>query len=370
MSHKTAPDKQLIAIVLILLGFGMVMVFSTSAFTSGDYQVFIKHSIFTLLGLAVMFVAMQFNYTWLTRTALLYPLLGLTVVLLLVTLTSPPINNAHRWIVLGPLRAQPSELAKLVMILFTSYYVVRYRERLNNLKNGLIPYLIVLSIMTLLILVEPDLGTAASVVLISGVLLYLGGLHYKYIVAGILAAAPLLYLAVFRVPYRRDRLLAFLNPEEFPMDIGYQIRQSLIAVGSGGISGVGLAQSKQKLNFLPESHTDFIFAIVAEELGLIGCLLLLTLFLLLFRRGVQIALRAADPVGTLIGLGIVAMIVLQALINMSVVISLVPTKGIPLPFISVGGSSLLVTMAAIGILLSISRNSRAEDARPWFRGSD
>jgi len=360
-------DRGLMTIVFMLLGFGLIMVFSTVSVASGDWTFFLKHLIYIGLGLIIMMILMHFDHRRFESQWVVYPLLGLTVLLLLAAFFSPAINGVNRWIVLGSFRAQPSELAKLAMVLFTSFYLIQRRDKLNNLKEGLIPYLGVLGTVCCLILIEPDLGTAVSIAIVSCLLLFLAGLQYRYFFAMAALAIPAFYVLVLSVPYRRNRILAFLDPEADPLGIGYQIHQSLIAVGSGGISGLGFGQSKQKLDYLPESHTDFIFAIVGEEMGLIGCIALLVLFVLLFRKGVKVALRADTPFGTLLGLGIIGMIVLQALINMSVVVSLLPTKGLPLPFISVGGSSLLVALAGIGILLNISRHSREPSQAPWYK---
>lgn len=367
MNQTQNCDRGLLLIVFCLLGFGLVMVFNTSSGPSGDPRTFPKHLLFLGIGLAGMTIASRLDYRRYSRPGILIPLLVLTIALLAGALLSPPVNNAHRWFLLGPFRGQPSELAKLTMILFTSAYLVRWSRQLNDLRRGLLPYLLVLGTVAGLVVIEPDLGTTACIVATSVFLLYLGGIHYRYLLALFLAGSAAVCLRVLTSTYQKARILAFLNPDLDPHGIGYQIRQSLIAVGSGGFSGVGIANSRQKLDYLPESETDFVFAIVGEEMGLIGCLLLLILFLLLFRKGVQIALRADTPQGTLIGLGIVAMITLQALINMSVVVALVPTKGIPLPFVSVGGSSLLVTLAAVGILLNISRQARDPAEPAWFK---
>jgi len=242
----------------------------------------------------------------------------------------------------------------LVIILFTAFYLVTRKEQFHSFRRGLLPYLVIVGAVVLLVLAEPDLGTAASIALSASLLLFLGGLRYRYLVGLVLISVPTLYFLVVRVPYRLNRILAFVDPEKDPFGIGYQIRQSLIAVGSGGWNGVGYAQGKQKLFFLPEPHTDFIYAVVGEELGFLGCVALIVLFSLLFWRGARIAMRADTQFGTYLGLGIVCMIVFQAFINMSMVISLLPTKGLPLPFLSVGGSSMITTMAAVGVLLNIS----------------
>jgi cell division protein FtsW len=265
-------------------------------------------------------------------------------------------------VILLGIRFQPSEMAKLIVVIFTAYYLIRAGQRFQSFWKGLVPYLVILGLNIGLIVVEPDLGTPICIASTAGFLIYLGGLRYRYLLTGILLAIPAFYILVWSVPYRKDRWLAFINPERDPFGAGYHIRQSLIALGSGGWSGVGYAQGTQKQFYLPEPHNDFIFAVIGEELGLIGTLFTLALFVLLFLKGVKIALRADCLFGVYLGLGIVAMITLQALLNMSVVVSLLPTKGIPLPLISVGGTSILVTLTAIGILLNISRHGRKDPA--------
>ena len=258
-----------------------------------------------------------------------------------------------------------TELAKLVAILFTSYFFVRYQDGEPN-RREVFTYCAILGSILGLILVQPDFGTAACIAFIAAVLLFLSGLRLRYFAMAFLASIPTFYLLVYRVRYRRDRILAFLDPEADPLGTGYQIRQSLIAIGSGGPGGRGFAQSKQKLAFLPEAHNDFIFSIIGEELGLFGAAVLVGIVLLFFWKGVKISLRSDTPFGSLVGLGIVVMIVTQALLNMSVAMGLLPTKGIPLPFISAGGSSLLVMLVSAGILLNISAHPRSPTDPPWY----
>ncbi len=358
MIRFRTPDRSLLWIVAILLAFGLIMVFSTSSVVSGDTSVFQKHLLLMAVGVAAMLTASQIDYRIYFRPWLLWFLVALTLALLVGALFSPEINNVRRWVLIGSFRAQPSELAKLVLVFLTAWLLSRVeRPRIDDW--GFLSYLAVVAAFLTLIVRQPDLGTATCIALTCALLLFLGGLGWSYFAGLLLVSIPALYLQVYLVPWRRERILAFLDPEGAPLTYSYQIRQSLIAVGSGGFGGLGFAQSKQKLAFLPEPQTDFIYAIVAEELGLLGCLLLLGLFAVFFWKSVRISLRADTPLGQLTGLGIVAMIVLQALINISVVLSLLPTKGIPLPLISVGGSSLLVTLASIGILLNISNGSAA-----------
>ncbi len=355
-------------IVLALLGFGLIMVFTASTVVSAELYgsqtwIFTRQLLFVVLGLVTLMVSMKIDYHFYERRTVIYSLVTLSLVLLVFLLLVPGSNGVQRWIRFGPANFQPSELAKLAVVLFSSFYLATRKEELHTFKRGVLPYLAVVGTVVFLVLIEPDLGTAASIALTATFLLYLGGLRYRYLLGLILAVIPTLYFLVVLVPYRLNRVLAFLDPELDPYGIGYQIRQSLIAVGSGGWNGLGYAQGKQKLFFLPEPHTDFIYAVVGEEFGFLGCLTVLVLFGLLFWRGTRIAVRAESAFGTYLGLGIACMIVFQAFVNMSMVISLLPTKGLPLPFVSVGGSSMIMTMAAVGILLNISRQGRGAALR-------
>ncbi len=365
MRNRIPPDKTLLLLVFALLGFGLVMVFSASAVGTGSSRMFVRQSIFMFCGLAVMLVVMRVDYRYFGAKPILLLLVGLNYLLLLGALASPPINNANRWLVVGPFGAQPSELSKLVSIFLTASFFVCCREGKAG-RREVFTYLSILGSILVLVLVQPDFGTAACIAFIAGVLLFLAGLRLRYFGAALLAAVPGFFFLVYRVPYRRHRILAFLNPEEDPLGAGYQIRQSLIAIGSGGPGGQGLAQSKQKLAFLPEAHNDFIFSIISEELGLVGATLLVALFLVFFWRGVRVSLRSDTAFGTLAGLGIVLMIMIQALLNISVAMGLLPTKGIPLPFISAGGSSLFVTLLSVGILLNISAHPRSSTDTAWY----
>ncbi|MFB3142176.1 MAG: putative lipid II flippase FtsW [Acidobacteriota bacterium] len=363
MNREIPYDRGLIMTVLALLGFGLIMVFSASTVVSAEVygsqtSIFTRQLLFVVIGLVGLMVSMKVDYHFYEQGRVIYPLLLVSLALLIYLLVAPESGGVQRWIRIGPANFQPSELAKLAVILFTAFYLVTRKEDFHSFKRGLLPYLVVVGAIVLLVLLEPDLGTAASIAFTAIVLLFLGGLRYRYLLGLFLAAIPALYFLVVRVPYRLDRWLAFLYPERDPYGIGYQIRQSLISVGSGGWSGLGYAEGKQKLSFLPEPHTDFIFAVVGEELGLLGCFTVVVLFGLFFWRAARISVRAESPFGTYLGLGIACMIILQALVNMSMVVSLLPTKGLPLPFVSVGGSSMIMTMTAVGILLNISSHAR------------
>jgi cell division protein FtsW len=362
MARKLKPDRILFFVTLVLVGFGIAMVFSSSAIVAkekfGDPNYFsFKQLIFAALGLAVMFVVMKVDYHTYKRPAVVFSALGVVVALLVVVFFLAAAANTHRWIQLAGFSIQPSELAKLALIFFLAYFLERRKGSVNDLKFTLIPVAVIVAILAGLIVLQPDLGTAISLLVISFVLLFVAGLDLRWIAASAIFAIPTFYLLVFRVKYRRDRILAFMNPWEEPLGRGFQIIQSLLSVASGGVAGLGFMEGKQKLFYLPEAHTDFIFAVVGEELGMIGTCALLLLFSIFLWRGVRTSLRAPDLFGFYLGLGITMMVCVQAFINMSVVLGLLPTKGIPLPFLSYGGSSFVVMLAAVGILLNVSQQS-------------
>ena len=364
MTRRAPYDHVILLVLLVLVGFGLVMAFSASGMVSLDRygvstRIFQRQLVSVGIGLLVFWVAAHWDYRRYATPAFIYPALAVTLILLVLPLVLPTGQDVRRWIPVGPTRFQPSELAKLSVVLFTAYYLQRYRASLQSLAV-LAPLLGVVGLVLALIVVEPDLGTACAIALTVGSLLFLAGVRLIYLIGLAGLGIPIVLALIFSASYRMDRILAFLNPEVDPSGIGYQIRQSLIAVGSGGWTGLGLTQSKQKLHFLPESHTDFVFAVVGEELGLLGSLVMVALFVVLFWRGVRIAYRADTGFGALLAMGIVCMVVLQGIFNMCVVVSLLPTKGIPLPFVSVGGSSMLAMMAGIGILLNISRRCRTD----------
>lgn len=363
MNRKMPFDRVLIVALFALLTFGLVMVSSASSVVSQEVYgssagIFNRQLISTLLGLALMFIAMRIDYHHYQRRIIVWAVTALVGGALIWVLMGPEVNGVKRWIPLGPTRFQPSEAAKLALVLLTAWFLVGRGGRLEKFDRQSLPYLGVVGIFVVLVLAEPDFGTATSLLTTSALLLYIAGLNYRYYLGAALAAIPFFYFFVYLVPYRRERILAFWNPEADPYGSGYQILQSLVAVGSGGVAGKGLAQGTQKLFFLPEPHTDFIYAVVAEETGLLGCLGVLICFMVLLWRGIHIAMRSDTLFGTYLSLGIISMIVFQALFNISVVLSLCPTKGIPLPFISVGGSSTLVMLTLIGILLNISKHTR------------
>jgi cell division protein FtsW len=361
MAKKLKPDRILFLVTLLLVGFGIAMVFSSSAIVAkekfGDPNYFsFKQLIFATLGLAVMFVVMKVDYHRYRHPAVVFSALAIVVALLVVVFFLPATANTHRWIQLAGFSVQPSELSKLALICFLAYFLEKRKSQVNDLAYTLVPIAVIVAILGGLVAIE-DLGTAISLFMISGVLLFVAGLDLRWIAASLIFALPTFYLLVFRVDYRRARILTFLDPWSQPLGRGFQIIQSLLSVASGGITGLGYMEGKQKLFYLPEAHTDFIFAVVGEELGLIGTCALLCLFALFFWRGFRTSMRAPDAFGFYLALGITTMVCVQAFINMSMVLGLLPTKGIPLPFLSYGGSSFIVMLAAVGILLNVSQQS-------------
>jgi cell division protein FtsW len=362
MAKKLYPDKWLFAATVGLALFGVVMVYSASAVmaqreTGSQFHYVIKQGIWTGIGFIVMLAAMQFNYNRLRDRRIVYGFLLLTVALLLLVFAFPAINGAQRWIKLKGFRIQPSELSKLSLVVFLAYFLEKRTGEERSFWRTFVPCALVTGSLAVLIIAEPDLGTAMMLAGVFGVLVYTAGARLFHL--GLVALPALIGIVglVIFVPFRMRRIVMFLDPWADPQGNGFQVVQSLIAIGSGGPNGLGFAQGKQKMLFLPFAHSDFIFAVVGEELGLLGTLTVLLIFGLFLWRGLRTSLLAPDRFGMLLSLGLVTGIVVQALFNISVVLSLVPTKGIPLPFISYGGSSLVPTLAAVGILLNISQHS-------------
>jgi cell division protein FtsW len=365
MARKLQADEWLFAVTVGLALFGVVMVYSASAPVAAQvngtpYHYVIRQGIWTLCGFGALLFGLRLDYSVLRRGWLAYGLLALTVLLLLAVFAFPRINGAHRWIRFGGLMSfQPSELAKLVLAIFLARWLERRSGEEQNFWRTFAPCVAVVGVLVVLVAGEPDLGTAMMLGVIGLTLLFTAGARLKHI--GLMLAPALVGIVGLIVfsPWRVKRIMAFLDPWADAQGTGFQVVQSLMAVGSGGVHGLGFAQGKQKLFFLPFAHSDFIFAVVGEELGLVGALILLGAFGLFLWRGVRAARRAPDRFGMLLGLGIVAGIVAQALFNLSVVLALVPTKGIPLPFISYGGTSTVFTLFAVGVLLNISQQGSA-----------
>lgn len=362
MARKLAPDKWLFAATTGLALFGVVMVYSASAIMAerengNQFFYVLKQGVWVFIGFMVMLLMMQFNYQQLKNRRVVYALLLVTTFALFMVFGFSSTNGAHRWIKFPGVSLQPSEVSKLALIIFLAYFLEKRAGEEGDLLRTFVPCGFITAMLAGLVVIEPDFGTAMMLTLIFVVMIYTAGARVVHLA---MAAAPALIVAaglLIFVPWRMKRLITFLNPWADQQGAGFQVVQSLIAVGSGGPNGLGFAQGKQKMLFLPFAHSDFIFAVIGEELGLVGALAVVAVFALFLWRGVRTALLAPDRFGMLLSLGIVTSIVAQALFNISVVLALVPTKGIPLPFISYGGSSLVPTLAAVGILLNVSQHA-------------
>ena len=366
MARKLAIDRLLFAPVVALVALGLLMIYSASAMQiylpsaggpSQPLHFVFKQGIAVLAGGLLTIGVMKLDYRRLNDPRLVAAGLGLLAVALVVVLFRPPINGTRRWINLGAMSVQPSEFAKIGLVIALAALLSRREGALDDVKRTLLPVSGLLAVLGGLVLLQPDFGTALSYLAIAGAMLFYAGLRLRLFAAAALLALPALVAYAWSAPYRRARILAFLHPESDPLGSGYQALQSLIAVGTGGLTGLGLGDGKQKLFFLPYPYTDFIYAIVGEELGLAGCAFVLVLFGLLFARGMRAAVNAPDTFGRLLGVGLAVMIVVQALVNISVVLALLPTKGIPLPFLSYGGSALWADLIAVGILLNVSQHA-------------
>ena len=389
MAKRVSVDRWMFTVTTILVFIGLVMIFSASAVMAKErfgsaYEFLSKQLIWAVAGLVVMLIAMKIDYKRLQHPALVFASLGLTTLFLISVFFLDRAHGTHRWFHLGPVSFQPSEMAKPAIILFLAWFLASkpltgksqasksaaggswFSSKLearsskldfDDLRNTLLPAIAPTVLFLGLIVFQPDLGTAIACAGITACILFVAGIRMRYFGYAFLAALPALYLLIARVSYRRGRILAFINPYSDPQGVGFHIIQSLIAVSTGGVTGQGFMEGKQKLFYLPEPHTDFIFAVTAEELGLVGALTVIVLFAIFLWRGTRAALRTQDTFGRFLAVGITSMIVLQAFINISVVLGLMPTKGIPLPFVSYGGSSLFVTLACVGVLLNITKQA-------------
>ena len=363
MARKLKSDRVLFLTTILLVAISIVMVYSASAVVALEryrqpYLFLTKQVMWAALGVAVMGLVMRVDYHVYREPAFIWTALAVVSVCLVGVLFSAPVNSARRWFLVGGLGIQPSELAKLAAIFFTAALLERRLHRVNEVRYALLPIGIVVGGLVGLILLEPDFGTAMTLALIAAILVFAAGLNYTtYLFGTALAIAPFVAVVALGAAYRRRRLLAFLNPWADPYGDGFQLIQSLIAVGTGGISGRGLMNSVQKLFYLPEPHTDFIYAVIAEEFGLIGATLVLACFCVITWRGLRATLGAPDAFGSFVALGVTVMVAVQGLFNMSVVLGLVPTKGIPLPLISAGGSSFLISLLGMGVLLNVSQHA-------------
>ncbi len=360
MANRLQSDKILFGTVVALTLFGALMVFSDSAVMATERFGSSSHFLVRQLawagaGLVALVVMMYLDYRRLASPVVVFPALALQLTLLVVVLFADRSHNTRRWLHLGSASLQPSEFSKIILVVFLAYFLEQRRGEVNDVKHTLLPVGLTVGATTALVMAEPDFGTSLAIAMIVVAMLFVAGVRLRYFASLGLVAVPVVYWLVFHATYRHNRVLAFLNPYADPLGKGFQIIQSFIAVGTGGITGVGLMEGKQKLFYLPEPQTDFIYAVVSEELGFIGAIALVVAFGIILWRGWRASAGCTCEFGRLLAIGLTVMVVGQALVNMSVVLGLLPTKGIPLPLISYGGSSLFVTLAAVGILLNISQ---------------
>jgi cell division protein FtsW len=365
VAKRVGIDKWLFGSTLLLVVTGVVMVFSASAVMAGErfgspYHFLWRQLGWAMAGLAAMAVIMKIDYRRWKHPGVVFTLLGVTTLLLVAVFFLDRAHNTHRWIRLGSVMSlQPSELAKPALILFLAFFLEKRTKSLDgdDWRHTLLPAVIPAALFAVLIVRQPDLGTAMVCLGITAAILYVAGMRLRYFAYSLVPIVPALCYLIFFVPWRLARIMAFLFPDRHPEGISFQLYQSLIAVGTGGMTGLGLMEGRQKLFYLPEPHTDFVYAVLSEELGLVGAILVAALFFIFAWRGFRATLRSRDGFARFLAAGITTMIVLQAFFNISVVLGLLPTKGIPLPFISYGGSSLFVMLASVGVLLNITRQT-------------
>ncbi len=364
MARKLKSDKWLFTATLVLVCASLVMVYSASAviamerFHKPTYFLF-KQATFALVGLVLMPVLMTLDYRRYRQPAVIWTALAIIGFALVMVLTGPRINGARRWFGIAGVGVQPSEFAKIVVIFFVAAILERRMDRIDDMRYSLVPIAVALGVLVGLIMLEPDLGTALTIIMIVAAMIFAAGINYRYILGLVLVSLPAAYIVLVSATYRTRRLRVFLDPWSDPLGDGFQVIQSLIAVGTGGVFGRGLMAGVQKLFYLPYPETDFIYAVIGEELGLAGTTLILACFCVIAWRGLRTAMRAPDRFGSFVALGVTTMVCFQAFFNISVVLGLLPTKGIPLPFVSFGGSSLLVSMIGMGILLNVSQHASA-----------
>lgn len=363
MAKRVGIDKWLFFTTLVLVVTGLVMVFSASAVVDQEkyhsaYTFILTQAVWAAIGVLAMLVLMHVDVSRYKSPRFIYPALAITTVLLVLVFLMPGSHHTHRWIRFGSFfTLQPSEIAKPVLVLFLAWFLQTRLGAMRDWKQTLVPSALIPMLFIVLVAAQPDLGTALVLAGVTAMIFVLAGMDWKILLGAVAAALPALAALLLMVPWRRARMLVFLHPELDPQGPGYHIYQSLIAVGTGGLTGRGYMEGMQKLFYLPEAATDFIFANIAEELGFIGAMLIVLLFAMFGVRGLRTAFRCNDPFARLVAFGITTSILLQAFFNISVVLSLVPNKGIPLPLISHGGTSLFCTLASIGVLLNISRQA-------------
>ncbi len=346
----------------VLLIIGLYMVYSASFPVSMKYHhstnYFLKKQlIFAVIGIVVMLAASRIDYNIYKKAA--YPLLIFSGIMILLTyfpFISKPVKGAHRWIALGPISIQPSEMAKVFLIMFMAYLLEKKQDKLDDFSYGFLPFILIPGVIMLLVLGQPDFGTFILMGMLIYIMMFVGGVRITYLIGVVAVVIPVLYLLITHSHYRLMRFLVFLDPWKYYSKNGYQVAQSLISFGAGGFIGKGIGCSQQKMFFLPEAYTDYIFSIFAEEMGFFGVFAVVVSFLLFFVTGIKMSMKVQNRFGKLLGIGLTSLITLQAFINFSVCMGLLPPKGITLPFFSYGGSSLVAVMFAVGVLLNLSRN--------------
>ena len=359
-THTTTYDVQLLFPVLFLVGIGIVMVYSASSALAlkkfgSDYFFLKKQALFAFAGVVVLVISRHFPYRY--YRILAYPLLGLSLALLAViqfTGLGLSVGGSIRWMRLGSFSFQPSELARIALVIYLAYSMEKKQEKIKNFSIGFVPHVMVLGVFVILIFIQPDFGAVAILGALTWIMLFIGGVRFSQLLASLLIISPVAYLFLINAEYRVKRILGFLNPWEYPADEGYQMVHSLMAFGTGGLWGTGIGKGYQKLFYLPEPHTDFIFSVIGEELGLLGVLIIIGLYAWIVMRGIAIARKAPDLFGAYLAVGLTVAMGLQIVVNMGVTLGLLPTKGLTLPLLSYGGTSLLLNMASIGILMNIS----------------
>jgi cell division protein FtsW len=357
-------DLIILMMAVALTCFGVVMVYSASSIMAAkrfnDSFFFLKRQgLFAMIGFACMYGAMRTDYHVWRRLAVPILLVCLaSLVLVLVPGVGGSVKGATRWIRLPGFNFQPAELAKLALIIYMAYSLDKRQDKVRFMKTGVFPYMLILGAMILLLMVQPDMGSSMTLAAVAIVMLFAAGTRLSHILSIVLFALPFVYYAVMHKEYRKRRILSFLNPWADPTDTGFQIIQSWLAFGTGGVFGQGLGEGKQKLFYLPEAHTDFILSVVGEELGFVGVVTISAMFLLLVHRSIRVSIHAEDNFGRFLAFGIAVLLGMEAFVNIAVVMGLLPTKGLALPFISYGGSSLILSLLAVGILLNVSSRMR------------
>lgn len=366
---RLSYDPLLLFAVLALVGFGLVMVYSASAITAheklGDSFYFLKRQAMAAgLGLLAMATALKLGYRRMARLA--YPLLLVTLVLLVLVLVpgvGTVVGGARRWLRAPGISLQPAEVAKVAWVVYLAYSLAKKQEKVRSFSIGFLPHVGIAGLLVLLCMLEPDFGSSVAILFLMFVLLFAAGTRWWFLAGSLVLAGLFSAVVIASSPYRLARILAYLDPWSHQRDTGYQLTESLMSIGSGGLTGLGLGDGRQKLFFLPEAHTDFIFAIIGEELGLLGAAAVIALYGVILWRGLKASLAAREPFGMFLGMGLTALIGFQAIVNMSVAMGLLPTKGLTLPFVSYGGSSLIVLMGASGLLLSLSASAEGGQRR-------